>query len=96
MIITKGDLIGFFKSFGELYKLKDEKLSNSLNELCEILYTYWLFDRRSDYILTDDWQIRDVMYMNSKGDKRNNKEYCDLIQYYLHYKRGDKIDSIIK
>jgi hypothetical protein len=109
MTITKQNLLDFLhdtfsKESGWSIKDRNERLSNSLDELSSILNEYWLFGKQREYVLSDN-EVFEVMNMsNSKSHtdhwfRYNGKKGVDLYEYYLEWsiidRRDEKINSII-
>jgi len=59
--ITKGDLLRFLKSYGQLYKLKEDLFREALCHIAEVCETYYLHAKPNDYVL-EDWQYEDILY----------------------------------
>jgi len=104
--ITKGELKDFLNSYtskDKFYELqyKNKELYDSLVELSEILYRYWLFDKSKNYIIKEGWQFDDIMYMSKSGQleiqsRRDGRKYCDLIDYFKSHIRNTKIEVLLE
>jgi len=98
MNITKGEIKEFLESFGEIHKIEDRKLNNSLSELTAIVNNFFLFGRPSSYVLLD-WEIDDALRMKSVINSdllySGYPNHCDLYPYFISFRRKKQLELIL-
>lgn len=89
--IKKEDLIRFANSFKSNYYDLNEQFRNSINNIYDSCYTYFLHNKPMSYVL-EDWEYNSAL---SEKNLYLKKEYIDLRPIFENFHRAYLREQII-